>query len=285
MSSNAALQASKRLYRASKAGHAGTLDPLATGLLPILFGEATKFAAFLLDADKEYLATVKLGETTTTGDAEGEVIERRAVSVTNADLESALTRFRGEILQTPPMYSALKRAGRPLYELARQGLTVQRVPRRVVIQELILRDRQADTVQLQVRCSKGTYVRTLAEDIGAVLATGGHLTGLVRQAAGGYRLSQALSLDELEAMSETERDKRLLSLDGLLAGLLRANLDADLARRFRNGQSVAWQAGGAGIYAVYGPSGTLLGLGQPLGDGSLRPVRLTAFRPDIRASG
>jgi tRNA pseudouridine55 synthase len=285
MTSNAALQAAKRLYRASKAGHAGTLDPLASGVLPILFGEATKFASFLLEADKEYLATVKLGETTSTGDAEGEVIERRQTDVANDRIEAALARFRGEIMQTPPMYSALKRDGRPLYELARAGLSVERAPRPVVISELSFAGRSGELIELIVRCSKGTYVRTLAEDIGAALGTGAHLAGLVRLAAGGYRIEQAVRLDELEAMAEAERDARLLSLEGLLAGLARIELDTERARRFRNGQPVSGEVAASGRCVVFGGRGELLGVGELGQGGDLRPLRLTAFHPDAPAAG
>jgi tRNA pseudouridine55 synthase len=281
ITSNAALQAVKRLYRANKAGHAGTLDPLARGVLPIMFGEATKFASFVLNADKEYRATVKLGETTSTGDAEGELLERRKVDVTNAEIEAALSRFRGEILQTPPMHSALKRDGRPLYALARAGLTVERAPRPVLISELRLAARAEELVELIVRCSKGTYVRTLAEDIGAALGTGAHLAGLLRTVAGGYRMEQAVTLAELEQMPEAARDARLLALDGPLAGLARIDLDLPSADRFRNGQAVGAAAIAAGRCAVYGGRGEFLGVGEIGEAGDLRPVRLTACRPPV----
>jgi tRNA pseudouridine55 synthase len=285
MTSNGALQAVKRLYRARKAGHAGTLDPLASGVLPILFGEATKFASFVLDADKEYRATVKLGETTSTADAEGEVIERRKVDLADAEIEAALSRFRGEILQTPPMHSALKRDGRPLYELARAGLKVERAPRPVLIRELRLVVRRAEMIELVVRCSKGTYVRTLAEDVGAALGTGAHLAGLVRTAAGGYRIEQAVGLEELERMQEAERDARLVALDGPLAGLARIDLDTPSADRFRNGQAVEAGAASTRQCAVYGGRGEFLGVGEIGGAGDLRPVRLTACVPPAAGSG
>ncbi len=285
MTSNAALQAVKRLYRATKAGHAGTLDPLACGVLPIMFGEATKFASFVLDADKEYRATVKLGETTSTGDAEGEIVARRDVEVSDAQIEAALARFRGEIQQTPPMHSALKRDGRPLYALARAGLQVERAPRAVLISELKLTARRGPLIELVVRCSKGTYIRTLAEDIGAALGTGAHLAGLVRTAAGGYRIEQATGLAELERMSEAERDARLLAFDGPLAGLARVDLDASSADRFRNGQSVGAGAALDGPCAVYGKQGEFLGVGEIGQSGVLRPVRLTAARALVHASG
>ena len=192
LSSNAALQRAKRVFGASKAGHAGTLDPLASGLLLVLLGEATKFAGPLLDADKEYLATVKLGETTTTGDAEGTVLERKAVDVSARELDAVLAKFRGTIDQLPPMHSALKRDGVPLYKLARKGLTVERKPRRVQVHELRLLGFEPPRVELQVRCSKGTYIRSLAEDIGAALGTGAHLAALRRTASGGFSVEDAL---------------------------------------------------------------------------------------------
>jgi tRNA pseudouridine55 synthase len=190
-SSNAALQQAKRLFGAAKAGHAGTLDPLASGLLVVLFGEATKFAGPLLDSDKEYLATLKLGEKTRTGDAEGEVLERRPVDVAEPRIEAALARFRGSIEQLPPMHSALKRDGVPLYKLARRGETVARQARRVSILRLELLRYASPHLELRVVCSKGTYVRTLAEDIGEALGTGAHLAALRRTGAGRFRIEDA----------------------------------------------------------------------------------------------
>ena len=221
LSSNAALQAAKRLYRAAKAGHAGTLDPLASGLLLVLFGDATKFARPQLDADKSYLATVQLGVTTTTGDAEGEVVERRTVSVSAPQIEAALEKFRGSIWQVPPMYSALKLEGKPLYLLARQGKVVERRPRTIEIRELEQVSLRRDLLELRVRCSKGTYVRTLAEDIGRALGTGAHLAALRRTAAGGLSVDGATSLEALAAMPEDERERRLLPLETLLSDLPR----------------------------------------------------------------
>src|ERR1043165_1222339 len=182
-SSNAVLQRAKRLLGAQKAGHAGTLDPLASGLLIALFGEATKFAALLLDSEKEYLATLKLGETTSTGDAEGKVLQKKEVSVTEHDIREALNRFRGEIEQVPPMHSALKRDGTPLYKLARRGESVERAPRTVRILDIELTGYRSPAAELRVRCSKGTYVRTLAEDIGAALGTRPHLSAPRRTAS------------------------------------------------------------------------------------------------------
>ena len=274
LSSNAALQQAKRLFGARKAGHAGTLDPLASGLLLVLFGEATKFAGPLLDADKEYLATLRLGATTTTGDAEGEVLERREVKTDEKLIQQALGRFRGEIEQIPPMYSALKRNGVPLYKLARRGEEVERAPRPVVISELELLKRAADEVDLRIRCSKGTYIRSLAQDIGAALGTGAHLSALRRTASGGFRIEEAATLEALEAMTPEQRRRRLLPLADLLAGLPRAELDAQATARLRNGQTLPISGLGEGICGIYGPGGVVIGLGRCDGAG-LHPLRLT----------
>ena len=274
LSSNAALQAAKRVFRAAKAGHAGTLDPLASGLLLVLFGDATKFAGMLLDADKVYLALLRLGATTTTGDAEGEVTGRWPVELSEPQIEATLARFRGRISQLPPMYSALKFEGRPLYALAREGKTVERQPREVVIHALELVSLQADLLELRVRCSKGTYVRSLAEDIGAALGTGAHLAGLRRTAVGALSLGDATSLEGLEAMTEAERERRLLPLGALLGDLPRLDCTAAQEARLRNGQAIEVGARRPGPCAVYGPTG-LIGVGLADGSGAVRPVRLT----------
>jgi tRNA pseudouridine55 synthase len=274
ITSNRALQFAKRLCGAKKAGHAGTLDPLASGLLIVLFGEATKFAGPLLEDDKQYAAVVQLGERTTTGDAEGEVVERRPVEVTEAGVQAALARFRGAIEQVPPMYSALKSEGRPLYELARRGETVQRKARAVRISRLELVRYAPPQLDLEVRCSKGTYIRTLAEDLGAALGTVGHLAALRRTASGGFRLQEAATLEALEAMTPADRQQRLLPLPQLLRSLPRADLDQAEEARFRQGQTLP-RAGSAGLCGVFGPGGQVIGLGR--GDESgLHPVRLTA---------
>ena len=276
ISSNAALQSAKRLYRAQKAGHAGTLDPLASGLLVVLFGEATKFAGPLLDAPKEYLARVRLGETTITGDAEGETLARREVHLSDAEIEAVLARFRGVVRQVPPMYSALKRGGRPLYELAREGRNVEREPREVEILALELLARDGADLELQVRCSKGTYVRTLAEDIGAALGVGAHLAALRRTSAGGLELGRASTLEALERLDDAELDARLLPLEALLADLPRVELDAQQSGRFCNGQRIGVPGGGRGLCAVFGPQHRVLGLGDVAAGGELRPLRLVA---------
>lgn len=274
LSSNAALQKAKRIYGAAKAGHAGTLDPLASGLLLVLFGEATKFAGPLLDADKEYLATLKLGETTATGDAEGEILERKPVAVSRQQLDAVLERFRGAIEQLPPMHSALKRDGVPLYRLARKGETVERKLRRVEILDLVLTRWSPPEVELRVRCSKGTYIRTLAQDIGAALGTGAHLAALRRTASGGFSLADASDLKILGEMSAGERQRRLLPLASLVGGLPRAEVDAAAEQRLRNGQALKISGLGAGLCAVYGADGAVIGLGMTEG-GILRPLRLT----------
>lgn len=279
ITSNAALQQAKRQFGAVKAGHGGTLDPLASGVLPVLFGEATKFARFLLDSDKQYLADVRLGASTSTGDAEGEVTARSAVDVDGATIEAALARFRGEIEQVPPMHSALKRNGRPLYELARQGVVVARNPRRVMIRELELLERTGDLLRLRVWCSKGTYLRALAQDLGAVLETGAHLAALRRTATGRFTLEQAVPLRVLAAMDEAASERLLVPLEALLVDLPSVQLDLAPARSFSNGSSVAHASGPGGRCRVYGEGRILLGVGDVSPEGELRPVRLLARAP------
>ncbi len=274
LSSNAVLQQVKRLLGARKAGHAGTLDPLASGLLVILFGEATKFAGLLLESDKQYRATLKLGETTSTGDAEGEILESRNPDVSEAQILAALARFRGEIEQLPPMHSALKRAGVPLYKLARRGETVERSRRRVEIFELERMSFHPPLLELRVRCSKGTYIRALAEDIGAALGTGAHLAALRRIASGRFLIEAAVTLDDIAGLNEAQRQRRLLSLGELLADLPRVELDAPLELRLRNGQPLKISGLQEGVSALYRADGVLIGLGRAR-EGVLRPLRLT----------
>lgn len=235
LSSNDAMQKVKRMLRAEKAGHTGTLDPLATGLLPICLGAATKFSQLNLEADKAYVATLKLGEKTTTGDREGEVIARRVVDFDAAQLALALQSLRGEIDQIPPMHSALKVDGKALYELARQGKEVERAARRVSIHALDLLSHEGDIMQIAVRCSKGTYIRTLAEDLGERLGCGAHLSALRRTASGPLNLQQALTLEQLEAMSDEQRLQRLLPPDLLLADCPQIRLPADEAGKLLAG--------------------------------------------------
>ena len=272
LTSNGALQSARRLFNAAKAGHTGTLDPLATGLLPLCFGEATKFAGELLDANKTYAATVRLGITTDTADAEGRVLATHAVNVTQAQLEAVLQRFIGEIMMVPPMHSALKRDGKPLYEYARQGIELERAPRRVTIQSIELEDFAGDRFSITVACSKGTYIRTLAEDIGAALGCGAHLQALRRTRIGRLQLEQATTLSELETRLPEQRTALLLPVDALLDGLPCANLDALDAARLGHGQPVRW-TGPAGRWRVYG-GGVFLGLCELAADGWLCPRRL-----------
>ncbi len=264
VSSNAALQRAKRLYRAEKAGHTGTLDPLASGLLPLCFGAATKFAQASLDADKRYLATLRLGVTTTTGDLEGDVVANVAgVAVDRAALEEACAGFVGETLQVPPMHSALKRDGKPLYEYARAGIAVERAPRRVRIHSIRVVDGGGDLWTVDVECSKGTYIRTLGEDIGAALGCGAHLAALRRIASGALDLESAATFFDLDALDEVARDARLLPPDSLVASLPRVVLSSDDAGRFLAGVRRRLPLADAEAVRVYGPEqGAFLGTGQ-----------------------
>ena len=271
LTSNAALQKAKRLYGAAKAGHAGTLDPLASGLLVVLFGEATKFAGPMLDADKEYVATLKLGERTSTGDAEGEVLETRPIDISR--LQDVLEQFKGEIDQVPPMHSALKHKGTPLYRLARRGEEVERNARRVRITALEVIEQENPKLVLRVTCSKGTYIRVLAEDIGEALGCGAHLSGLRRTASGRFRIEQAATLEGL--VDPEERRRRLLPLTALLKDLPRAELDAAEETRLRQGQTLKISGLAAGLCAVVRPDGAVIGLGAAE-EGVLRPLRLTS---------
>lgn len=280
LSSNHALQAARRLYNAEKAGHTGTLDPLATGLLPLCFGEATKFAGELLNADKRYVATVQLGVTTDTADAEGAVLERRPVEVGLVDVKVALEAFVGEIEQVPPMYSALKRDGKPLYEYARAGIEVERAPRHVTIHELRLvetDDGLADgRFVFEVRCSKGTYVRTLAADIGERLGCGAHLAALRRTGIGSLDVVQAHSLADLEALTAEARDALLLPPDSLLASLVEVRLDAADAARLRHGQAVRWAGEEGTRLRVYDAEHAFIGVCRQVADGWLQAQRLVS---------
>lgn len=279
LSSNQALQQVKRLYQAAKAGHTGSLDPLATGLLPICLGEATKFSHYLLDADKRYLALVQLGSVTSTADAEGEVLHRAEVDVTPVRLTRVLQRFVGEIEQLPPMHSALKHQGRALYEYARAGVTVERSARQVSIRSIVLRayDQAQARFEIEVECSKGTYIRTLAEDIGQALGCGAHLAGLRRLQAGQFQLQQAVTPEQLEALDVTQRDRLLLPPDALLAPLPMVTLDADSAHYLLQGQGV-WKSGTnvVGPIRLYDESGRFLGLGAQDDAGRIVPRRLLA---------
>jgi tRNA pseudouridine55 synthase len=256
LSSNDALQKAKWLLRAEKAGHTGTLDPLATGLLPLCFGAATKFAQVSLDADKRYVATLRLGVTTRTGDAEGEVVQTRPVNVDRAALEAACARWAGPIRQVPPMYSALKHNGKALYEYARDGVEIERAARDVTIHTLDIVDwhhENPETATIEVCCSKGTYVRTLAEDIGETLGCGAHLVGLRRSASGPLTLDGAITLDALEAMPEDQRAACLLRPDSLLADWPAVRLEASEAARFLTGLRRRLAEPDCAQVRVYGP--------------------------------
>ena len=278
MTSNHALQRVKRLFNAKKAGHTGSLDPLASGLLPICFGEATKLCAFLLDADKEYTVTCRLGARTVTGDAEGDVVEQQSVpTLTPARIEEALGKFRGGISQVPPMYSALKHQGRRLYDLAREGIEVSRKPRQVAIHALTLRSFDADSITLAVRCSKGTYIRTLVEDIARDLGTCGHVSALRRLALGPYgnRLRMhALAALEAHPNGGSTLDGLLLPADSAVDHWPEIRLGPDAAWYFSRGQAVIVPAApDRGWVRVYAPE-RFLGLGEVLDDGRIAPRRL-----------
>lgn len=236
LSSNQALSRVKRLFNIQKAGHTGTLDPLATGLLPICLGEATKFAQDLLHADKTYEADIYLGKTTTTGDAEGQILTEKDVDCDLLAIQNTLEKFTGKIKQIPPMYSALKKEGKPLYQYARAGQEIARQERDVEIQELVLLQFNLPVIKIRVACSKGTYIRTLAEDIGRYLQCGAHLSGLRRIIVGELHLSQAMTLEELDSLSTVQRIQKLLPSDSLIQHLLPINLTPDLAPRFLQGQ-------------------------------------------------
>lgn len=284
-SSQQALAIAKRLLNAEKAGHTGTLDPFATGLLPLCFGEATKFAQDLLDADKTYEATLKLGVTTDTGDTEGQILDTCAVDVSTEHIAQALSQFRGPIQQIPPMYSALKRDGKPLYAYAREGITLDREARAVIIHELELLGREDALVRIRVRCSKGTYVRVLGEDIGKALGCGAHLVALRRTHIANLDISAALSNEQLESLSEQDRVARLLPIDTLLSNFPAIVLDEELTRRFRQGQRLSLPKAGLAVpdslgrCRVYDAGSQLLGTALLQAEGVLAPERLLASLP------
>jgi tRNA pseudouridine55 synthase len=278
MTSNAVLQTARRLHSAAKAGHTGTLDPMATGLLPVLFGEATKFSHMLLDADKTYRATLRLGVNTSTADAEGEIVRERPVNCSEAEVQAACARFLGDIEQVPPMYSALKHQGRALYDYARQGIEIAREARKVTIHELEVERIDLPDVGLRVRCSKGTYVRALAEDIGEVLGCGAHLTALRRLATGPLSLESAVTLDTLAVFDEEARLARLLPPDSLLAHLPSMTLTSILEARFSHGNPVScagMENVPRGEVRVYGTA-SFMGLGCIDDECILRALRLVS---------
>ncbi len=274
LSSNDALQKAKRLFRADKAGHTGTLDPLATGLLPLCFGAATKFSQVSLDADKTYRATLTLGATTTTGDAEGEVLQTRPVQVTREQWLPVLARFAGDIAQVPPMYSALKHEGKPLYAYARAGVDVLREARQVRIHGIRLLEGDGSEWSIEVMCSKGTYIRTLAQDMGEALGCGAHLKALRRLGSGALSLDQAHTLEDLAALSETERDALLYPPDSLLADWPLWRLDDAEAARFLSGLRRRVDAPDAPRMRVYGPEPHAFLGSAHIAGGELIPTRL-----------
>ena len=274
-SSNQALQKIKLLYQAAKAGHTGTLDPLATGLLPLCFGEATKFAHFLTDADKVYIATLKFGITTNTGDAEGEVLSVKDVNFSKMQLEQVCNQFVGVISQIPPMYSALKHEGKAMYEYARAGVEIERAARTITIHNIEINAFDQDVATITVKCSKGTYIRTLAEDIGAQLGCGAHLIGLRRTATANYQINQAITLEQFEAMSPAQRALLLLPADSAVQHLPEIILDADSTFYLQQGQAI-WQSGSVpqGLIRLYNEQHEFLGLGELQSDGKIAPKRL-----------
>ncbi len=276
MTSNGAVQRVKRLFQANKVGHTGSLDPIATGLLPLCLGEATKLSSFLLNTDKRYFTRVRLGRTTSTADTEGETLEEKPVpALDGALIESALRPFRGEIEQMPPMYSALKHQGRKLYELARKGVEVERQPRKISIYELRLVEYGEDWLDLDVHCSKGTYVRVLAEDIGAALGCGGHVEQLRRTAVGAFTLAQAVTFEHLETLEDGERLALLLPFSAIAEELPAFSLSAEVAFFLRKGQPVfAPNAPSAGLLRLFTREGVFLGVGEVTDDGMVAPRRL-----------
>jgi tRNA pseudouridine55 synthase len=284
LSSNDALIRAKRMLKAQKAGHTGTLDPFATGLLPLCFGEATKFSQDLLEADKTYETVVHLGVTTETGDTEGAIQETREVHTDIAQIEAVLQQFRGPIKQVPPMYSALKREGKPLYEYAREGITLERDARQVTIHSLELLSYEAPFLRLAVTCSKGTYIRVLGEDIGKVLGCGAHLNALRRTGVGGLTLDGAVTLQTFSEIAETERAACLAPVDALLSSFPAVHLPDAVAARFCNGQRIALGKEGVtvpddeGRVRVYhADDKRLLGTAMIREFGVLAPERLVAL--------
>jgi tRNA pseudouridine55 synthase len=287
LTSNEALQKAKYLFYAAKAGHTGSLDPLATGVLPVCFGEATKFTQFLLDADKGYRSTFRFGVTTKTGDSDGDVLEERdASSLTQAQVEAALEQFRGDIMQVPSMYSALKKDGQPLYKLAREGIEVEREARPVTVYKyelLDFRPGERAEADVEIRCSKGTYVRTLAEDLGQVLGVGAHVSRLHRHEVAGFTDDDAVPLAELERLRETCRgedlDYLLRPIEEAVGHLIEVDLDESVAWYLRRGQPVvapkAYREAQEGdIVRIFEQGGAFIGVGEVLEDGMLAPRRL-----------
>ncbi|MHB8454239.1 MAG: tRNA pseudouridine(55) synthase TruB [Acidiferrobacterales bacterium] len=276
MSSNRALQDVRNCLQARKAGHTGSLDPLASGLLPLCFGEATKLSRFLLEADKTYQTVFRLGQETATYDAEGEVLRSSAVTSGRREIEQALDRFVGEIEQVPPAYSAIKQGGQPLYKLARAGVEVKPPARRVTVREIHVLNLQGDCLELEITCSKGTYIRSLAHDLGRILGCGAHVAELRRLALGGFRVEGAVGLDELRKLpGPDERATLLIPGDRAAEQLPRVDLSANAAFYLCQGQVVSTPHGRSeGLVRLYEVGGRFLGIGQVLADGRVAPDRL-----------
>lgn len=282
-SSNAALQTARRIFNAQKAGHTGTLDPLASGLLPVTFGEATKYSADLLHADKTYIAAVKLGVTTTTGDLEGEFVETKPVSVTTETLNAVLDTFRGDIMQVPPMYSALKRDGKTLYDLARAGVEIEREARQVRIEALKVISFEDELLTIEVTCSKGTYIRVLAEDIGKALGCGAHLASLRRTRVGDLTIEGAVTIAQLKATSPESLSAYLKPVDALMQTLPAVHLDENDTVRFCHGQRLPLGLTVCDRVRVYGADQKMVGTARVNERGVLEPERLIANKKEIEA--
>ena len=279
VTSNGALQHTKRLYQAEKAGHTGTLDPIATGLLPICLGEATKFSQTLLDSNKAYRAVIKFGQTTTTGDSEGAVLTQSSVQLTRAQVEQSLAKFVGRIQQIPPMYSALKHEGKALYIYARAGIEIERKARDITIDSLRLEDFQGDKMTVTVACSKGTYIRVLAEDIGQDLGCGAFLQALRRTVTGMFVLTEAVTLSQLEDLTMAQRDALLLPPDALLAGVQKMSVDAESAHSLRLGQAIWRSKQTLGLTVrLYDEKERFIGIGEVSEDGKIAPKRLVVLQ-------
>ncbi len=277
ISSNKALQRVRAMLNASKGGHTGNLDPMATGLLPLCFGEATKFSSYLLDADKAYIACARLGQITDSGDADGEMIEERPVpEITEEQIRQVMDQFTGDIEQVPPMYSALKQNGQPLYKLAREGKTVERKPRPVTIFQIELISWQSPDLTFSVRCSKGTYVRTLAEDMAEALGPGAHLISLHRTHTGGFAADAMIDMDQLQSERDQELslDGYLMSPDVLVAHFPQKNLSATESQRILHGQDVANDGNLTGMVRLYDAEDQFIGLAEATDEGRLQPRRI-----------
>ncbi|WP_440871774.1 tRNA pseudouridine(55) synthase TruB [Vibrio diabolicus] len=293
ISSNDALQKVKRIYFAEKAGHTGALDPLATGMLPICLGEATKFSQFLLDSDKRYRVIAKLGERTNTSDSDGEVVETRPIDVTLDKLEACIKKFRGESDQVPSMFSALKYQGKPLYEYARKGIEVPRESRKITVYEIVLHRFEGDEVEMEVHCSKGTYIRTIVDDLGEMLGCGAHVTMLRRTGVAKYPYEKMVTLEQLnELLEQAHREERaprelldplLLPMDTAVEDLPEVNLVPELADMVQHGQPV--QVFGAptegSLRLTMGEERLFIGVGEMNEDGKIAPKRLVVFRDDV----